>query len=97
LRLQNEREGLYWKVLIDLADEAKRQSKFDMAKQILRMAAYLQPYAYQGWLEAAKIEEESGNVDSCAKLLIAGLKFNPSNEILLIKNIKILEKQGKFK
>lgn len=81
-----------WRVLIDLADEAKRQSRFDTAKVLLRLAAYLQPYAYQGWLEAAKIEEESGNLDSCVKILQSGLKFNPQNEILLIKSLKIQEK-----
>jgi len=55
-----------------------------------------QPYAYQGWLEYSKMEEESGNQDECLEILLRGLKFNPFSEILFIKVVKLNEKMNDF-
>jgi len=55
-----------------------------------------QPYAYQGWLEYAKMEEECGNQASCRDILIEGLRFNPYSENLFIKAIKLEEKMQNF-
>lgn len=52
---------VHWRVVLDLADYAKRESRFKEAKLLFKLVAYLQPYAYQGWLEYAKMEEECGN------------------------------------
>ena len=52
---------VHWKILLDLADFAKRESKFDEAKLLFKLITHIQPFAYQGWLEYAKMEEECGN------------------------------------
>jgi len=52
---------VHWRILLDLADFAKRESKFDEAKVLFKLITYIQPFAYQGWLEYAKMEEECGN------------------------------------
>jgi la-related protein 1 len=52
---------VHWKILLDLADYAKRESRFNEAKMLFKLIAYIQPFAYQGWLEFAKMEEECGN------------------------------------
>ena len=44
-----------------MADYSKRESRFKEAKLLFKLVSYLQPYAYQGWLEYAKMEEECGN------------------------------------
>lgn len=62
-RILNVPRKVHWRVVLDLADYAKRESKFKEAKLLFKLVAYLQPYAYQGWLEYAKMEEECGNQD----------------------------------
>ena len=52
---------VHWRVVLDLADYAKRESRFKEAKLLFKLVSYLQPFAYQGWLEYAKMEEECGN------------------------------------
>ena len=52
---------VHWKILLDLSDFAKRESKFNEAKILFKLITYIQPFAYQGWLEFAKMEEECGN------------------------------------
>lgn len=37
---------VHWKILLDLADFAKRESKFTEAKFLFKLISYLQPYAY---------------------------------------------------
>jgi hypothetical protein len=83
---------IHWRVLLDLADFAKRESKFAEAKILFKLIAHIQPFAYQGWLEYAKMEEECGNADSSRKILQIGLKFSSTNENLFVKAIKIEEK-----
>lgn len=82
---------------MDLADFAKRESKFDEARNLFHIVSIIQPYAYQGWLEFSKMEEECGNQKVSRDILIQGLKFNPLNENLFIKAIKVEEKIGNFK
>ena len=82
--------------MIDLADFAKRESKFNEARYLFKIVISTQPYAYQGWLEFAKMEEECGNTRQCRNILMAGLKFNPYSENLFIKAIKIEEKMNNF-
>ena len=52
---------VHWRIVLDLADYAKRESRFHEAKQLFKLVSFLQPFAYQGWLEYAKMEEECGN------------------------------------
>jgi len=53
---------VHWRLILDLADFAKRESRFREAKLLFKLVSYLQPYAYQGWLEYSKMEEECGNM-----------------------------------
>ena len=53
---------IHWRVLLDLADLAKRDSQMVYATRLFKVATSLQPYAYQGWLEWAKLCEESGDI-----------------------------------
>jgi hypothetical protein len=87
---------VHWRVLLDLADLAKRQSLIKRARVIFKILSYIQPFAYQAWLEYAKMEEEVGNIQRALKLLQIGLKFCPFNDNIFIKYIKILEKISKY-
>lgn len=40
------------------------------------------------------MEEESGNQEACRSILQKGLKFNPLNENLFLKMIRIEEKRN---
>ena len=79
---------------MDLADYAKRESRFETAAHLFKVVVSNQPYAYQGWLEFAKMEEECGNQEECREILIRSLQFNPLNENLFLKLIRIEEKRG---
>ena len=85
-------QKIHWRIYLDLADLAKRESKFTEARHLYKTVVAIQPYAYQGWLEYAKMEEESGLKEECRAVLEAALKFNPVNENLFIKLIKVEEK-----
>lgn len=87
---------VHWRILLDLADLAKRESKFLEAKTLFKLICHIQPFAYQGWLEYAKMEEECGNQVSSRKILLVGLKFSPFNENLFVKAIKVEEKNRNF-
>lgn len=87
---------MHWKILLDLADFAKRESEFTEAATLFKIVTHIQPYAYQGWLEHAKMEEELGNIERCRTLLKRGLKFNPLNDNLFLKSLKIEEKEGNY-
>lgn len=85
---------VHWKVFLDLADYAKRENEFHKANTFFKIVTHLQPYAHQGWLDHAKMEEELGNIEKCRTLLKRGLKFIPLNEKLFLKTLKIEEKEG---
>lgn len=87
-------QKVQWKILMEMADYAKRESRFESTIHLYKVIVTLQPYAYQGWLEYAKMEEEAGEIDKCILLLEMGLKFLPFNENLILKLIRSLEKQG---
>lgn len=87
---------IHWRIYLDLADNAKREAKFIEARLFFKLAIVTQPFAYQGWLEYSKMEEESGNQDACLDLLLKGLKFNPFSENLFTKIVKIEEKRQNF-
>ena len=87
---------LHWKLLLELADFAKREFEFKEAATIFKIITHIQPYAYQGWLEHAKMEEELGNIEKCRTLLKRGLTYNPLNENLFLKSLKVEEKQENY-
>jgi la-related protein 1 len=89
-------QKLHWRAFLDLADFAKRESRFEEARNLFHLVSIIQPFAYQGWLEFSKMEEECGNQKVCRDILLQGLKFNPLNENLFIKAIKVEEKMGNF-
>lgn len=78
---------VHWKVYLELADLAKRENSLKLARRFYRRVIQLQPYASQGWLEYAKMEEECGQLDRCAEILSAGLSYCPYNESLMVKDI----------
>lgn len=78
---------------MDLADYAKRESRFSDARQLYKIVVSTQPYAYQGWLEYSKMEEECGNQEESNESLLKSLKFNPLNENLFVKVIKFEERK----
>ncbi|EFC46525.1 hypothetical protein NAEGRDRAFT_79116 [Naegleria gruberi] len=82
---------MHWRVHMDLADLAKRENLLNDARKEFSMVNRMQPTASQGWLEHAKLEEESGNYEKCGKLLIEGLDKCRNNESLLVKAIKHFE------
>jgi len=53
-------QKIHWRVYLDLADFAKRETKFQEAAALFKVVVATQPYAYQGWLEFAKMQEECG-------------------------------------
>lgn len=87
---------IHWRLILDMADFAKRESRFREAKILFKLVSYLQPYAYQGWLEYSKMEEECGNMLKSWQILTEGLKFSQLNENLFIKAIKVDEKLGNY-
>lgn len=71
---------VHWRVYLELADMAKRENMLEQARDYYMkvenittssclifffQVTKLQPYASQGWLEYAKMEEECGQVESC--------------------------------
>ena len=79
---------------MDLADYAKRESRFETSIHLYKIVVATQPYAHQGWLEYAKMEEECGNQEACRLILQKGLKFSPLNENLFLKLVRVEEKRG---
>ena len=56
---------IHWRILMELAEYLKREIKVDDAWILYKIVTWIQPYAYQGWLEQAKLEEEIGNHSKC--------------------------------
>mmetsp|Transcript_14831 Transcript_14831/g.20940 ORF Transcript_14831/g.20940 Transcript_14831/m.20940 type:complete len:1454 (+) Transcript_14831:187-4548(+) len=83
---------VHWRVFLELADLAKRSNRFDKARTLYQQVCKLQPYAYQGWLEYSKLEEECGHLKTCAKILRNGLEYCKFCENLLTRAIKHEEK-----
>eukprot|EP01006_Ploeotia_vitrea_P028406 TRINITY_DN61110_c0_g1_i1.p1 TRINITY_DN61110_c0_g1~~TRINITY_DN61110_c0_g1_i1.p1 ORF type:complete len:1465 (-),score=160.58 TRINITY_DN61110_c0_g1_i1:327-4721(-) len=87
-------QKIHWRVCMELADLAKRENLVDEAAYWFHKVNQLQPFASQGWLEHAKMEEECGRLDICQQLLQTGLRFCPYNESLLVKGIKYEEQMS---
>lgn len=85
---------LHWKVMLELADLAKRDNKVREARALFVMAEWQQPHAHQAWLEHSKLEEECGRFESARRLLVLGLRFCPLSEQLAVKFIKSEERLG---
>jgi la-related protein 1 len=81
---------------MDLAELAKRENLINEARKWYAQVNILEPKAPQGWLEHAKLEEESGELDKCDLLLRTGLEVPHCryNESLIIKYIKLQEQRG---
>ncbi|GAX23582.1 hypothetical protein FisN_12Hh148 [Fistulifera solaris] len=87
-------ETLHWRVYLELADLAKRFNRFTEARRLYQQVCQLQPYAFQGWLEYSKLEEECGNMNRVMNILHAGLEYCEHNEALMIRALKLQEKLG---
>ena len=79
---------------MEIADLAKRENLVDEAAYWFHKVNQLQPFASQGWLEHAKMEEECGRLETCQGILQTGLRFCPYNESLLVKGIKHQEQMS---
>lgn len=90
-------ENIHWKVYLEMADLAKRENRIKEARKFYKQVNSIQPTAPQGWLEYAKMEEESGDLDRCGKILSQGLSFCPLNESLMVKGLKHHERMGDIK
>jgi len=100
-------EKIHWKVYLQMADLAKRENLLREAHRYYKKVNKLQPYASQGWLEHAKMEEECGDLEKCRvsefaipnisvnfsfkKILATGLTYCTYNENLMVKAIKVSE------
>jgi len=82
-------QKIHWRIYLELADLAKRESKFGFAGSMFKIVVSIQPYAYQGWLEYSKMEEECGNYEQSRKIIQMGLKLNPLSENLFTKAVKL--------
>jgi tetratricopeptide (TPR) repeat protein len=87
-------QKVHWRVFLELADLAKRENFFKRARRLYHRVTRMQPYASQGWLDSARMEEECGELDLCERLLSKGIAFCPGNEALLVKGIKHRERRG---
>ena len=85
-------ERAQWRVLLEMADLAKRSNEFEKARELYAQVCDSQPLASQGWLEWSKMEEECGHVKYSLKILRKGLSRCQFNEGLLTKAIKQQEK-----
>ncbi|CAN0072530.1 unnamed protein product, partial [Phaeothamnion confervicola] len=85
---------VHWRLYLEMADLAKRESRFVEARRLYRTVTATQPFASQGWLEYAKLEEECGALRKCARILRRGLAFCEYSESLLIKAVKHEERNG---
>lgn len=85
---------LHWRMYVELADIAKRESVVKDAREFYKKAVLLHPHASQIWLEYAKLEDECGALAKCQKILSAALTYCPFNEGLMVKAIKLEEKLG---
>eukprot|EP01102_Stenamoeba_stenopodia_P016364 TRINITY_DN5718_c0_g3_i1.p1 TRINITY_DN5718_c0_g3~~TRINITY_DN5718_c0_g3_i1.p1 ORF type:complete len:1434 (-),score=333.17 TRINITY_DN5718_c0_g3_i1:126-4427(-) len=87
-------EKIHWKVYLQMADLAKRENLLREAHRYYKKVNKLQPYASQGWLEHAKMEEECGDLEKCRRILATGLTYCTYNENLMVKAIKLEERIG---
>ena len=87
-------ESVHWRVYLELADLAKRSNRFTEARQLYQRVCHLQPYAFQGWLEYSKLEEECGHLNRVMNILHAGLEYCEHNETLMTRAVKLQEKMG---
>lgn len=87
-------EAVHWRVYLELADLAKRANRFGETRRLYRQVCSLQPYAFQGWLEYSKLEEESGHLNRAVNILHAGLEYCEHNETLMTRAVKLQEKMG---
>ena len=92
--LQELPERCRYRILVDMADAAKRDNSLHEARGYLARASAMNPLAHQIWLEWAKLEEECGQLDECGSILRRALAHCPGVEALIIKGIKHEERMG---
>jgi len=87
-------EKIHWRILLEMADLAKRENRFNEARQLYQQVTDSQPFAHQGWLEFSKMEEECGRLFECREILHKGLEYCNFAEQLLTKAIKHEERMN---
>jgi len=86
--------SIHWRVYLELADLAKRSNQFDKARTLYEKACELQPFAFQGWLDYSKLEEECGRLHRVMAILRTGLQHCRYHETLMTRAVKVQEKMG---
>eukprot|EP00002_Diphylleia_rotans_P041106 TRINITY_DN9913_c0_g1_i7.p1 TRINITY_DN9913_c0_g1~~TRINITY_DN9913_c0_g1_i7.p1 ORF type:complete len:303 (-),score=32.95 TRINITY_DN9913_c0_g1_i7:386-1294(-) len=82
------------KIILGLADVAKRDNLIKDARHLFKYSISLDPTAFQPWLEWYKMEEECGSLASCEEIIEAGLLRTNYHENLISKYIKHHERLG---
>lgn len=85
---------VHWRICLEMADLCKRRNLVNSARKWFCKVNGLQPFASQGWLEYAKLEEEAGELSECRSILETGLSYCSLDEGLLIKRIRLEEAIG---
>jgi tetratricopeptide (TPR) repeat protein len=83
-----------YKIFLDMAEKAKKLGQVIEAANWYHRANQSKPNQPQGWLDAMKLEEDSGRMEECEQVLLAGIHHCPQNEPLLIKGLKFFEQLG---
>jgi len=91
---KNFQPGHLWKILLELAECAKRSGSITSMKQHLAQAVQAQPRNVHVWLETCRAMDELGELLDCRALLEHGLACCPGSEQLTLKLLRLQERQG---
>eukprot|EP00817_Percolomonadidae_sp_ATCC50343_P000310 CAMPEP_0117423498 /NCGR_PEP_ID=MMETSP0758-20121206/4109_1 /TAXON_ID=63605 /ORGANISM="Percolomonas cosmopolitus, Strain AE-1 (ATCC 50343)" /LENGTH=936 /DNA_ID=CAMNT_0005206721 /DNA_START=957 /DNA_END=3767 /DNA_ORIENTATION=- len=78
-------------IYLTLGDAAKKGQLIEEARMYYSKAQQLNPYNATVWLDRARLEEEHGT--NAASFLLDGLSYCKKNEQLIIRLLKLYEKQ----
>ncbi len=88
--------SMRWRVCLEVADLARRHNRCSQARLLYQTALHLDPRASQVYLEYAKLEEESGELESSLQIMEQALQWCEPDETLLIKTMKQHEKMNQI-
>ncbi|KAL4471552.1 hypothetical protein ABPG74_008445 [Tetrahymena malaccensis] len=95
-KMSQIKPNIYWKLMFELADYAKKDCMYHEAKYFYKIAINLQPFCPDIWLEYAKMEEDYGNLQKAKEILENAYPFCKMSDSLILKLLRIIEKIGKI-
>ncbi|KAL4511782.1 hypothetical protein ABPG72_012627 [Tetrahymena utriculariae] len=95
-KMSQVKPNIYWKLMFELADYAKKDCMYHEAKYFYKIAINLQPFCPDIWLEYAKMEEDYGNLQKAKEILENAYPFCKMSDSLILKLLRIIEKIGKI-